>query len=54
MAEAYIFPINDDSYREYEDEKYDEFVKNLGDKNIDIPDWVTKRMLLRVLEGEEF
>ena len=26
---------------------------NLEDK-IDIPDWVTKRMLLRVLEGEEF
>lgn len=48
-----IFPPYE-GYRDFENEKYDEFVEYIETNEIEIPKWLTKRMLLRVLWGEEF
>jgi len=48
-----IFPPYE-GYRDIENDKYEEFVEHLDGENIEVPEWVTKRMHLRVLEGEEF
>ena len=48
-----IFPSYE-GYSDYEDEKYNEFTEHLKNEEINVPKWVTKRMLLRVLEGEDF
>ena len=41
-------------YKDYENEKYLEFVEHLDNESVEYPDWLTKRMLLRVLSSEEY
>lgn len=41
-------------YRDFEEDKYTEFLDYVQENEIEIPDWVTKRMLIRVISGCDF